>query len=93
MNSSESQQSYQVIVYPKARKSLSALPKRTQVLIKQALRLIEAGGDLPKVKPLTGSWSGCFSWRFGVYRVLFEFDHIEKVLIVIRVGHRRNVYD
>ena len=69
------------------------LPKHTQSSIKKALRLIEAGGDLPRVKPLTGSWSGCFSWRFGVYRVLFEIDYAEKILIVIRVGHRRNVYD
>jgi mRNA interferase RelE/StbE len=93
MNSNESKNSFRVVVYPKAHKSLLALPKHIQVMIKNSLRLLEAGGDLPRVKPLTGNWFGCFSWRFGVYRVIFEIDQAEKVFIVIRVGHRSKVYD
>jgi len=42
--------------------------------------------------PLTREWSGFYKLRVGDYRVIYEFDR-ESRIIIIRVGHRSEVYD
>ncbi len=44
-------------------------------------------------KPLTGPLSGFWRYRVGDYRIVCELDHGVKVVMVIRVAHRRDVYD
>ena len=41
--------------------------------------------------PLTREWSGFYKLRVGDYRVIYEFDRESR--IIIRVGHRSEVYD
>lgn len=41
---------------------------------------------------LTGQWSGFYKLRVGDYRVIYELDIEEQLIIIIRVGHRRQVY-
>ncbi|MEB3218161.1 MAG: type II toxin-antitoxin system RelE family toxin [Sphaerospermopsis kisseleviana] len=41
---------------------------------------------------LTGQWSGFYKLRVGDYRVIYELDIEEQLIIIIRVGHRREVY-
>jgi mRNA interferase RelE/StbE len=43
--------------------------------------------------PLTREWSGFYKLRVGDYRVIYEFDRESRIIIIIRVGHRREVYD
>lgn len=42
--------------------------------------------------PLTANWSGFYKLRVGDYRVIYEFDLELQVIIIIRVGHRREIY-
>ena len=43
-------------------------------------------------KALKGDKSGCYSLRKGDYRIIYEIYPYQKVILVIRVGHRRDVY-
>lgn len=43
-------------------------------------------------KPLHGELKGLRSNRFGSYRVLYEVRHGELLIIVIDLGHRREIY-
>ncbi|MCA2686049.1 MAG: type II toxin-antitoxin system RelE family toxin [Microcystis sp.] len=43
--------------------------------------------------PLTREWSGFYKLRVGDYRVIYEFDRESRIIIIIRVGHRSEVYD
>jgi mRNA interferase RelE/StbE len=41
---------------------------------------------------LTGQWSGFYKLRVGDYRVIYELDIEEQLIIIIRIGHRRDIY-
>lgn len=44
-------------------------------------------------RPLHGELKGLRSHRFGNYRILYEVRHGELLVIVIDLGHRREIYD
>ena len=43
-------------------------------------------------KPLHGELKELRSYRFGSYRILYEVRHGELLVIVIDLGHRREIY-
>lgn len=44
-------------------------------------------------KALTGDLTGLWRYRVGDYRILAKIEDHYFVVLVIHVGHRRNVYD
>lgn len=42
--------------------------------------------------PLRGELEGIWSARRGTYRVLYRVDEENREVIVLRVGHRRDIY-
>ena len=42
--------------------------------------------------PLRGGLEGVWSARRGTYRILYRVDDEQREVIVLRVGHRRDVY-
>ena len=42
--------------------------------------------------PLRGELEGIWSARRGTYRVLYRVDEDSREVIVLRVGHRRDIY-
>ncbi len=45
---------------------------------------------LHHAKKLTGSAIGSYRWRIGNYRIVFDID--KNNVIILRVGHRREIY-
>lgn len=43
-------------------------------------------------KPLKGIFRGLFRYRCGDYRVIYSIDRREERLVVLTVGHRKDVY-
>jgi mRNA interferase RelE/StbE len=43
-------------------------------------------------KPLKGIFRGLFRYRCGDYRVIYSIDRREEGLLVLTVGHRKDVY-
>ena len=78
-----------------ARKEFLKLDRQAQ---KQILRYFDsriAGSGDPRRfgKPLRGDLAGVWRYRVGDYRVLCKIRDTEFVVLVISVGHRKNVYD
>ena len=44
-------------------------------------------------KPLVGRLSGLWRLRIGKYRAIYQIRKNELIVFVLRVGHRKNVYD
>ncbi len=42
--------------------------------------------------PLRGELEGIWSARRGTYRVLYRINEIDREVVVLRIGHRRDVY-
>jgi len=43
-------------------------------------------------KPLKGKDGVLWSFRVGEYRVIYTFSDCDLIVLVIRVGHRREIY-
>ena len=74
----------------RAVKELSALPRDEQqriVTAVESLREEPLKGDL-----LAAEWKGLRRLRVGNYRVVYAFNGSELLVLVVRVGHRREVY-
>ena len=37
-------------------------------------------------------WAGCFKYRVGDYRIIYQVDRPAEKLVVLKIGHRRDVY-
>ena len=74
----------------RAVKELEALPRETQQRIVEA---VESLAEEPfKGEQLAAEWKGLRRLRVGRYRVIYAFDGAEFLILVVRVGHRKDVY-
>lgn len=74
----------------------SALKSLRNIAYEDQLRIIEAIDQL-KINPaaggvLKGEYSGLRRIRIGSYRVVYEVHDAQLTVLVIRIGHRREVY-
>lgn len=82
---------YSIIVTNSARKQLLKLPALIQQRIAEA---IDALAEIPRphgFEPIKGL-SDTFRIRVGDYRVIYALRDEELLVLVIRVGHRRDIY-
>ena len=47
----------------------------------------------PFGKPLSGNLSGLWRYRVGDYRLICSLEDTKLIVLVLRVGHRRGVYE
>ena len=73
----------------RAKKQLVKLPQDIQPRILSALDRIRVRPE-DYVKKLVGE--SAYSLRVGDYRVIMDIDRNKLLILVIKVGHRRNVY-
>ncbi len=82
--------SYQISITRKAQKELANLPTKDYESVKTDVRDL-ANSPRPRgCKKL----SGREGWRIkvGDYRVIYEIDDKEKIVTVLHIGHRREIY-
>ena len=71
-------------------KDLRPIPKRDVRRILARIRALAADPYPPTCEKLAGG--GRYRVRQGVYRIVYEVRDDELVVIVVKVGHRREVY-
>ena len=77
-----------------ARKQLRKLGPATSARILAGIERIAALDDpRQRGKALSGNRAGFWRWRFGDYRVIAQLEDRKLVIVVVAVGHRREVYD
>ncbi len=81
---------YGVRFSPKAEKEFKKLPNRDQKRVSKGLFYLET--DPFSGKKLKGEFKGFFSLRVWPYRIIYAIIEVDLV-IIIRVGHRKDVYD
>ena len=86
---------YRLEFDPRAIKELARIDKPWQVRIKEKiLQLCDDPAALQNsVKSLKGErYAGLKRLRVGSYRVIFRQDDERIVILIVRIGHRREVY-
>jgi mRNA interferase RelE/StbE len=78
---------------PAARKQLYSLDRSTAACILAKLESWLSAGDPRSFgEPLRDRLKGYWRWRVGDYRVIAEVDGAKLLVLVITVGHRREIY-
>ena len=78
-----------------ALKQLKKMDKSSASLILGWIRKNIEGCDNPRVhgKGLTANRSGQWRYRVGDYRIITEIEDDKVIVLVLNVGHRRDIYD
>ena len=81
--------SYEIIFTDTSRKQFKKLEKDVQERIIKALERIRMRPEA-HVKKLVGDPG--YRLRVGEYRVIIEIEKDELIILVIKIGHRKNIY-
>lgn len=82
---------YRITILPTALRQLAELPRLDQRRIKESVDRL-AGDPRPAgVKRLQGM-RGFLRLRSGNYRIIYAVEDDRRMVLIIRIGHRRDVY-
>jgi mRNA interferase RelE/StbE len=81
---------YRVTILRRAQKELGALPQEAYERVRDAIRALN---DEPRPAGCL-KLSGRDGWRLrtGNYRVIYEVDDGDRMVTILHIGHRRDVY-
>jgi len=81
---------WRIIFARTAERELARLSSDARLRVGRAIRSLE---DDP-ISASTKRLKGCreFRLRVGDYRVLYRLEHENRVLTIVAIGHRRDVY-
>lgn len=79
----------------RARRELRKLDPKTQQEILRYLRERVAGSADPRQfgKPLRMNLAGLWRYRVGNYRLICRIEEQRLVVLILKIGHRREVYE
>jgi mRNA interferase RelE/StbE len=81
---------YNVLFTREAKESIGRLSLKKKRQIKDAVERIAQNPAVGKC--LTGDLRGLLSYRSGDYRIIYRIYHKEITVIILTVGHRKDVY-
>ena len=81
---------YRLLINPSAAKELVALPARYRNRIAAKLQRLASEPRPPRAEKLSGQ-EKC-RLRQGDYRVVYSVDDDESAVLIVKIGHRRDVY-
>lgn len=82
--------SFDVILTSESEEFIKNCDKTIRDRIIKALRKLE--NESESGKPLTSILTGLWSLRIRDYRVIYQIKNSELIIVVIKIGHRKNVY-
>ena len=82
--------SYKILVKPSAVKEIEASPKRDRQRIVARIQRLSSDPRPPGCQKLSGQDN--FRLRQGAYRIVYSVNDDELSLLVVKVGHRKDVY-
>lgn len=71
-------------------KELKEIPQKDQIRILRSISLLSADPNPPTSKKLSGQ--DRYRLRQGDYRILYEILNQRLVVVIVKIGHRRDVY-
>jgi mRNA interferase RelE/StbE len=82
---------FEVRIKKSALKDLQGLTKEDQERVLDDLES-KLSKDPYKGKTLSGEFKGLHRWRAGRFRIIYEIQQQQLVVLVLRIGHRKDIY-
>lgn len=85
---------YSLYYTKEAKKALKKLDKPVLVMIQAWVEknLVNTAEPGKYGKPLKGKFSGYWRYRVGNYRLITEIRNRELIIVLVDLGHRKDVY-
>ena len=84
---------YKVEFTRQAEKEFEQIYRSDRTLYRRFLNAFDfISKDPVQGKPLHGQLKGLYSYRLGSYRILYEIHHGKLLVIIIDLGHRKEIY-
>ena len=83
---------YTVEILPCALRDLQSLPRDVRERIRERIDLLVENPRPHGVKSLQGGQKGYLRIRVGDYRVIYRIENDHLVVMVVAIGHRREIY-
>ena len=80
---------FKIVVTARALKDIQKLDKKRRVFIVEKLKVF-AKNPGKKARKLSDPRIGSWRLRVGDYRVIFDLD--DDKMVILRLGHRREIY-
>ena len=82
---------YEVVIKPSAKKSLDGMPAHAKARIVRGLEALAENPRHPGAIKLE-SEHDLYRVRIGSYRAIYTIEDDRLVVLVLKIGHRREVY-
>ena len=84
---------FRIELTEEAQSDIRKLETRLQNRILDKLEWMGVNATLLRHQSLQGNkWKNTFKYRIGDYRIIYHLNRQDRVLTVLKVGHRRDVY-
>ena len=81
---------YTVIIKKTAQKELDSIPKKLQLRIRGVIDLLAANPFPPNSKKLIDREG--YRIRTSDYRILYNVNDNDLMVLIVKIGHRRDIY-
>ena len=82
---------YRIEVSATAEKQIRKLDRSDQIRVLRAIQALSKEPRPPGTRKLRG-YADVFRVRIGVYRIIYSLEQDRLLIIILKVGHRRDVY-
>ena len=82
--------SYRIEITASAEKQLGRLPRADRVRVARRIMALSTGPRPPGCRQLSGH-EDVYRIRVGVYRVIYSIEDRRILVVVLKIGHRRDV--
>ena len=82
---------YRIEVSATAEKQIRKLGKKDQIAVLRGIRQLSTEPRPPNSRKMSG-YDDVYRIRVGQYRVLYSVENKKLVIIILKVGRRRDVY-
>lgn len=84
---------YKVVYLDSVEGDLKKLDKTTVKKIIARIEAYLAVDPMELGKPLKGEFQGYWRYRWGDYRVIYRIAEREILILILRIGHRKEIYE
>ncbi|HCL56448.1 MAG TPA: type II toxin-antitoxin system mRNA interferase toxin, RelE/StbE family [Spirochaetia bacterium] len=84
--------SFEIIYAESVKKDIKKIPTEHQSAIKKSIEKLTEFPAISNIKKLTAHPLCDYRLRNGEYRVLFDVDWNNKKIIILKIGHRKDIY-
>lgn len=82
---------YQIVFKRSVLKDIRRIPSSILQAIQDRISALAVDPLLPNAEPIEG-YQHCYRIRIGNYRVLYEVTTTVRIITIIRIGHRKDIY-